>query len=318
MNTKVKIFEIALALVILVGIASVPFTTSNQLASVGYIFGPNNTNETVLKAQIKLKELGVYDGNLSGLFGLRTFFSIRTFQESKNLNVNGILDIPTQRALFSSVDYLQIPYTTEGNTFLYDWVRYFWDIPYERVELRGELSLVNEAFNYQNLSTQLRLSSIGGLEYSVINISSVGLEEFVGKNVIVSGLVVSDGNNPETEILVINHLESDGSFPISVGYTENGNIELVEWVENTYGENHSLSALIGTLSTGSKAQYMPGGNTTKLVITTEEGISYSVENISNNDLSMLEGRKVMIRGMILSNTNNQGLKTIVLNYMLPI
>ncbi len=320
MNTKIKIFEIALALVILVGIASIPFTSSNQTASIGSFFGPDNTNETVLAAQVKLKEIDLYNGRLSGLFGRRTREAVFQFQALRGLTQNGILDIPTQTALFNLVaepEYVSISYTNEGNTFLTEWVRYILGIEGKKVELKGVLSLAQEDALYGGVSTKLVLTSEDGIKYSVANISSRSLDGFLNQNVVINGLMVAEENSAGLFTVLVNYIETgEEDFPISIGYTKDGNQYIQKWVNGAYQEEHGLSGLVGVLSVGRKAQYAPGGNHTQLVLTASDGSKYSIENLSNNNLALLAGNDIMIRGMVLNNLNSIGFKTIVINYIL--
>lgn len=321
MDTKTKIFEIALALVILVGIASIPFTSSNQTASIGSFFGPDNTNETVLKAQTKLNEMGLYDGNLSGLFGLKTRFAIYRFQEATGLARTGILDIPTQKALFSfnvEPEYLAVSYTDEGNTFLAQWARYILGVEGKRIELRGKLNLVQEDAMYQNLSTRLVLDAQDNdSQYSIFNISFRDLDEFIGKDVIMRGLYLPDNTGLGSPSVLINHIEAgDKDFPIAIGYSEDGNNYARKWTMKVYQETHEFSGLIGTLSVGRKVLYAPGGQPTSLVLSTSDGTEYSVENLSSSQLTSLVGQDIMVRGLILNNLNSSGRKTIVINYII--
>lgn len=210
MNNKVKIFEIALALVMLVGIGSIPFTFSNQTASVLSVFSSDNINAIVLQAQTKLKELGFYNGNLSGLFGWKTKFAIYRFQEVVGLNQNGILDIPTQRALFyvaPEIEYLEISNTKEGDKFLEAWIMKEYGNEGKFIELTGLLSLSEEEIFHQNDPIKFDFLLISkDTKYALKNISNESIDDFVGKNVSIKGFVLEKENNLGLQSVVINHL----------------------------------------------------------------------------------------------------------------
>jgi len=110
------------------------------------VFSFLNRNETVAQAQEKLTELGLYDGNISGLFGFKTRDAIFLFQERVDIPRNGILDILTQEKLFNfsleeEIEYVVIDNTDYGNSFLYEWVNYMYGNPGEIVKLQGFLTL---------------------------------------------------------------------------------------------------------------------------------------------------------------------------------
>lgn len=319
MEAKEKAVKILLVIVLLFGMSGISIMIAGeQRASVGSIFGPDNKNETVLRAQTKLKEIGIYDGRLSGLFGTRTQFAVFEFQTLKGLTPNGILDIPTQRELFAR-EYIEVGYTNDGNTFLAEWIRYILGAEGKKFEGKGKLILAQQSEVFQNISTSLVLESEDGNSYSVKNISSRNLEEFLNKEVSINGFILSDNNNLDLPTVFVNHVEGDGQdFPTSVGYTDEGNQYLQKWVNKIYREEPDLQGLIGVLSAGKKVQYARGGNYTQLVLATSDGSRYSVENISTADLSSLVGNEIMIRGVVLKKLNSLGLKTVVINYILPI
>lgn len=314
MNSKVKIFEIALALIILVGISSIPLTSPNQTASVGFLFGSNNKNETVLKAQAKLTELGLYEGNISGLFGLRTRFAIYRFQEIKGLSKNGILDIPTQKTLFSveEPEYLLINYTEYGNTYIFDWMKYYLGESGNLIEISGQLTQSSETNDFT-------LNGEDGNIYGIKNISSRDLAEFNGKNVTLKGILSSENNSLGFPIVFINYLEAGEEISVTtISFSEEGNEHLKDWVNTTYGESHDFQGFSGNYSLGQKVQYAPGGNKTRSIITLLNGTKYNIENISSLSMDAFIGKDIMIRGLLLNNLNSLGLKTIVINYILPI
>ena len=57
------------------------------------------TNEQVRKAQTSLKDMGLYDGRIDGLYGPRTIRAVRQFQERQDLRQTGALDEKTRQEL---------------------------------------------------------------------------------------------------------------------------------------------------------------------------------------------------------------------------
>ncbi len=66
----------------------ITLTTSNDL-----------TNATVREAQQRLDKLGLYKGNINGLYGRRTISAVGVFQQQQDLPVSLALDARTQREL---------------------------------------------------------------------------------------------------------------------------------------------------------------------------------------------------------------------------
>lgn len=56
----------------------------------------------VVALQTKLKELGLYQGRLDGIFGSGTYSSVRAFQSSRGLKIDGIVGHNTVSSLFST------------------------------------------------------------------------------------------------------------------------------------------------------------------------------------------------------------------------
>lgn len=315
MKNKEKFIQLFFIIVIVAGLAAVPMMiVGGQRASVGYFFSSDNKNDTVLRAQTKLKELGLYEGNLSGLFGLRTMFAIYRFQEIKGLLKNGILDIPTQKNLFSveETEYLIINYTEYGNTFIFDWMKYYLGESGDLIEMRGYLTQSSE-------TNEFTLKGEDGNIYIIKNISSRNLAEFNEKNVTLRGILSPENNSLGVPIIFINYLETgEEIFPATIGFSEQGNEYLKDWVKVTYGESHDFQGFSGNYSVDQKVQYAPGGNKTRSVITLLDGTKYNIENISSMSMDGFIGKDIMIRGLLLNNLNSLGLKTIVINYILPI
>ncbi|MCX7781817.1 MAG: L,D-transpeptidase family protein [Negativicutes bacterium] len=53
----------------------------------------------VVIVQLKLRELGFFDGRADGIFGVQTDQAVRNFQNAKGLEVNGIVDRKTREAM---------------------------------------------------------------------------------------------------------------------------------------------------------------------------------------------------------------------------
>lgn len=327
MKNKEKFIQLFFIIVIVAGLAAVPMMIiGEQRASVPLFFwSPDNKNDTVLKAQNKLTELGLYTGNISGLFGLRTRSAIIRFQEENNLTANGILDIPTQELLFSMElppAYQTVSYTEIGNQYLLEWINYVYGQGGKRIELIGNLTMGSEDISYggSDMTTRLILE-VDGDKYAVMNISANNLGQYVGQQVLINGFYVGYSSNEEIPMVFINYVNEgeETSVPIFIDYTREGNQYLNKWINKVYHEQTTgFVGLSGVLSTGAKVQYGPNGHTTNLVLTAQDGVQYSLENISANTalLEALVGQEIMIRGAILANTNSLGMKTVVINYVL--
>ncbi len=325
MKNKEKFIQLFFIIVIVAGLAAVPMMIiGEQRASVPMFFwSQDNRNDTVLRAQTKLTELGIYDGNPSGLFGLRTRSAIIRFQEANNLEVNGILDIPTQQLLFSiesQPEYQIISHTEGGNQFLRDWIRYVYGHGGKRIELVGNLILGNEDISHNGVgeSTSLILE-VDGTQYAIMNISPNNLGQFVGQQILINGFFLGDSGTEGLPMVVINYVnEGEGSnIPIFIDFTEEGNRYLIKWINKLYIEQPQLVGLSGVLSIGESGTYGPNGGITNLVLTAEDGVQYSLENISQNTglLTQLSGQEIMIRGAVLANNNSLGMPTVVINYV---
>lgn len=327
MNTHEKVAKILLILVLLAGLAFVPIaSTVGQKAQVAsgtpFIYGPNNTNPIVLQAQTRLKALGFYNGNLSGLFGIRTRLAVFQFQASANLQQNGILDIPTQNALFHIApepEYVSVDYTREGNIFLREWIHYAYSQEGKPVELRGSLILGDQAAFYLDFSdpTNLILVEDDGTQYSIQNISTNDLSQFVGQHVILNGFLLGDLNSLGLSTIIVNFVhEGDASPTTFINYTEDGNSYLQKIVRKYYQEEGEYVDMAGLLTfDGDRVRYGPNGEYTKAVLTVGND-KYSIENFSDNRINEFDGQVVQVRGILLANTNASGMRTIAIYYVL--
>lgn len=246
MKKKETLIQIFFIIIIVAGLVAVPMMFSGeQRASVSLFFwSQENRNDTVLKAQNKLKDLGLYEGNLSGLFGIRTRSAIIRYQQQNNLAVNGILDIPTQNSLFAvepvpiEIQYTLVPYTEEGNTFIEDWARYVLGKTGRRTELSGRLTVDTETAFYGEANTNLVLNLPDSeSKYSIVNISSENISEFIGRDVTINGVSLPDENTQGLATVLINHInDEDVIFPITISFDEQANSSLDKWVRKVYRE----------------------------------------------------------------------------------
>ncbi|MBE9118492.1 peptidoglycan-binding protein [Lusitaniella coriacea LEGE 07157] len=62
-----------------------------------------STGTDVANVQATLKLLGYYDGIVDGIYGESTVIGVFRFQQSANLNANGIMDKATWNALFPAI-----------------------------------------------------------------------------------------------------------------------------------------------------------------------------------------------------------------------
>lgn len=337
MTNSGKAVRVLLTLVFVFGISYVPtlWGGSNPAQVISSVnpgfFSASNTNETVLKAQNKLKDLGLYNGRLSGLFGVRTARAVRLFQQNNNLVQNGILDIPTQELLFGvpheepmatpDGEYSQIPFTEEGNSLLGSWVRNTYGEEGESIDIIGDLVQIGSFARYSQVSggaTDLVLVT-NDAKYSIENISESEIVFFAGGRVRVSGILLREENNSGYKHIVINHISeevfSEEGLTV-IDYTTEGNIELQNWILSTYNDAGNFRRISGLLKDlGVPNTYGPGGNPTRFILYAEDGKKYSVENISENRIDGFLNQEVLVRGFVLQNLNLLGIHTIVINYV---
>jgi len=323
MSNSKKAIKILLALVFVFGISYVPLLSIGenraQVVSSFYsnIFSPSNTNETVLRAQTKLKELDLYSGRLSGLFGIRTKNAIIEFQKINNLEQNGILDIPTQNRLFNPVvvvpleeieqNYIVVGHTEEGNDFLSNWIYNNLRLePGRAIELKGKISM-NENSMLGSGAPYKFILYTENEKYSLENISTNDLSVFAGEYVLVTGFLSNRLNELGIPSFFINYIKQESDLDTRFE-------KVKEWVKEQYREDGVEILLSGTVYVYSeKTDYKKSGNFTNIIFYTENE-KYSLENISSFDIQKLNGNKISIRGLLLEEYNPFGLKTIVVNY----
>ncbi|WP_332649265.1 spore cortex-lytic enzyme [Lysinibacillus sp. 54212] len=61
--------------------------------------------DDVIELQSRLQYLGFYNGNIDGIFGYATYWSLRTFQEQYGLKVDGIAGSTTKKKLSDNSGY---------------------------------------------------------------------------------------------------------------------------------------------------------------------------------------------------------------------
>jgi len=331
MNSPAKFVKVFLTLVFVFGISYVPVlrgvkNPAQVISSLNpSFFNSSNTNETVLKAQNQLKYLGLYRGRLSGLFGIKTKRAVIDFQNSNNLVPSGILDIPTQELLFDisqetsleipNTGYTQIPFSEEGNLFLSNWASDTYLEEGLPVDVTGELIQISSFAQYgQNGDLTRFILRTNNSKYSIENISNSDILSFVGMTVRVNGLVMPGINNLSYQHIVINNISDNSSQGQDLD-TIDDNMELQNWILNTYEESGVYSEIFGIITDlGFPTVYRPGGNPTNFIFYTNDGRKYSVENISENRLDALLNQQFTIRGFVLENLNPLGIRTIVVNY----
>lgn len=321
MSKKEKFIKFFLAIVFLVGVSYAPLMLDGQKgAQVISFFSSNNTNETVLKAQTKLKEIDLYKGRLSGLFGFRTRSAIIDFQNLVGLTPNGILDIPTQTMLFSYVPptrqdpiefYLVLPSTEEGNAFINIWANQEYEASGIPVELLGYLKDSSESAVYDKKNprpTSIVFSNEDGFFY-VESVLPFDFTEYFGQKVMIKGVLMSSPNNRgEKHILVNPNLVTEISL-------EDSNFDLNTWTMNTYNEIGTPVYKTGVLrDIGVSASYRSGGNPSSYVLYTDSG-KFLIENALENDyFRSLINQEISIEGVLMSGTNILGIQTIIVGY----
>lgn len=320
MKTAKIVGALSLAVVLLVGLARVPLPTARGQATVAsFLFSAENRNDTVKRAQEVLKDLGYYNGSISGLFGVKTRAAILAFQQAVGLTQNGILDIPTQRRLFSTSvsvhpapeegeDYTLLPYTHRGNAYLFEWIGFQHGQSGEAVELNGYLTS-SQGGNF--------LFTTDSIAYVFENVSSVPLEPFLNKYITVQGFSLEsiEGSSYPHVFAYVTEDESE-EFPTFIAYNQNGNDYLERWISRAYLENGESIFISGTISfSEEETRYGTAGRFTNMLLTTPEGEVYSIENISSFSLNRLDGQVVYLRGYLLAHENSLGHRTVVINYL---
>ena len=280
-----------------------------------------NVNETVRDAQSKLKDMNLYFGRVSGLFGFKTEEAIRLYQVQVGLPVTGILDIPTQERLFAppQITYTEIPHTKYGDQFLFEWSSYFRENANNFFETQGVL--VREdgkiSLSGQNFNTEYSLLS-ENIKYTVYNLSEYSIEEYVNIPVQAFGAIFENQDDENNPTIVIYYLPEKISgelenYKILTPTTE-GNKEARAWIEKALGESGNYFEVMGRLEYALEPVVI-NGEKTIYAITTLDGTSYAVYNISANQIEDFIGQSVVVRGFLLSGLNNQGYQTMVINYL---
>lgn len=325
MKTYEKIFKAFLALVVVFGLSVIPLATDrSQVAQVSssispFFFGPFNRNDTVLNAQEKLTSLGLYNGNVSGLFGFKTRNAILDFQEMKGLVRNGILDAETQEALFTqeynpvedidTLEYMEIGYTEKGQEFLNDWFFVNGIQEATEVELRGQLLYLEKIpYGEDDYFEGHLFVDQDGIKYAIRNISSNNLSEFENQYVSTKGMLLysSEGDLP---VVVINYVKEDdfGAGFSEINNTKEGDIYLKYVVENKYQEDVEYVRMSGYFG-------YTRLNSANVFILKDENEKYLVKNISNESLKGFSDT-VTMQGFLTKKEGEDGYRVIYLNYV---
>ncbi len=326
-NTK-KALKVIAALVVVFTLSSfstlINKTQKAQVVSVSTsVFSVFNRNETVLRAQTILKDLGMYSGRLSGLFGFKTRNALLMYQTSIQIPQTGILDLLTQASLFAPpsppIEYVIVDNTAYGNQFLSEWLFFtFHSGGGEEVELEGLLNDEASEVLYNGYSSRTDNSLVvDSKEYRILNISQNNLNDHVNQNVLITGYVFDNELDGNRQILVVNHTtetisELEYSF---VNYTQDGNDYLRDFVSNKYNQPGQYVSISGEFLI--QPDYMSYNNSSfpTRVQLTANGYKYAVENISFANLEEIGEINVTVRGALLEGNNDQGLPTIVVNYV---
>ena len=211
MSNYKKALKIFFALIIVFGLSfiSVIFGGSQKAqvsSSVSDIFySPFNENGIVLAAQEKLKSFGMYRGRISGLFGFKTRNAILVFQERENLKLTGILDIPTQEALFV-MEYTEVPSTEKGQNFLYEWGYVdYGRIIGEETKIEGKVSPVKDSVFYGEPVKKINfILNSGSKRYAIKNISQNDFNKYRDENVKIKGYLLPEYTNTGEQVFVFN------------------------------------------------------------------------------------------------------------------
>lgn len=324
---KVLKVGIALLVVILLSSFGVILKDENNKAQVISgtqinVFSVFNRNEIVLEAQIILKDLGLYNGKTSGVFGFKTRDALFAYQRSVGLSQTGILDIPTQQKLFApppppQIEYTLVDHTKRGEIFLGEWVQYMTGEKTDMTQLQGMLVPSTEKIVYGDhveMSTHRLVTESG--EYHVQNISDKSLEVFSDMNVTVVGYRIENPNGYGLPVMVINYILEDLNLEQyqPIGYTEDGNFSAKNWVRKAYDVTGEYIEEWGKVTIYRPMQYNGNSYPTSIILRTDRA-KYAIENISSEDLKRLEGETISLRGFLLPGTNEEGYPTIVINYL---
>ncbi len=90
---KILIASLFIFLTLILITGTFKIINADALSKIG------SRGEEVVKIQTKLKELGFYIGNIDSIFGPNTESAVKKFQESKGLQVDGIVGNKTLEAL---------------------------------------------------------------------------------------------------------------------------------------------------------------------------------------------------------------------------
>ena len=91
--------KIALVIVLVMLLTLIPIDGRQYIAPSAPILDLNSEGPDVSDLQQRLKNWGYYKGNIDGFFGWDTFFAVRDFQESHDLDPIGIADSKTLMAM---------------------------------------------------------------------------------------------------------------------------------------------------------------------------------------------------------------------------
>ncbi len=324
---KVLKVGIALLVVILLSSFGVILKDENHKAQVISgtqinVFSVFNHNDVVLEAQTILKDLGLYNGKISGVFGFKTRDALFAYQRSVGLSQTGILDIPTQQSLFAPpppphIEYMLVDHTKRGDMFLGEWVQYMTGEKTDMIQLQGMLVPSSEKIVYgDHIEMPTHRLVTESEEYHVQNISDNSLEVFSDMNVMVVGYSIKNPDGYGLPVMVVNYLLEDVDLEQyqPIGYTEDGNFSAKNWVRKAYDVAGEYIEEWGMVTIYRPMQYNGNSYPTRVILRTERA-KYAIENISSEDLERLKGENVYLRGFLLPGTNEQGYPTIVINYL---
>lgn len=318
MKNKENFLKIFLAIFFLVGISYIPsILGGNSPAQViSSIFSPYNVNPIVRDAQHILSNLGLYEGRVSGLFGIRTKESIINFQNIYGLDPNGILDEPTQNALFGINNQNSIlPYTNKGNRFAGSFIERIYRVEYREVSMMGKITQNDFSMyllRHEDRRTNFIFYSNLGEKYSIEPVSSFDFSDYLNREVFVKGFVLNSENN-----FGMNHIIVNPSLVESFDDIQDVDSEyqyLSNYISDTYNEFGTFTTQTGVISNiNSPMYYAVGGTETSFVLYTSND-KFAIENISNFDLGQLNEQEIQVSGFLLRDLNSAGIRTIVVNY----
>lgn len=95
-------------MIMIVALLAISITSSGNHESHAFsprILQKGSTGDDVIELQSRLQYIGFYEGNIDGVFGWGTYWSLRNFQKDFGLKVDGLVGPTTKQKLRSVTNY---------------------------------------------------------------------------------------------------------------------------------------------------------------------------------------------------------------------